>query len=175
MNPLWQRQGCPAGMRLARGLPRCRHLPPRQEPFSVVLKSLFIFFSLPAEVPLLFRCRRGDNMQFAYCWRQPGSLFIGAAGEPGNYRRRLKPQGPAGRGGGDVPATGERRTRVEPGGCCSSCISLSCSLFVVGSGILADTHLLLTVPFLARTFDFFLYFFSFILQSGILPHFASLL
>lgn len=55
-------------------------------------------------------------MQFAYCWRQPGSLFIGAAGEPGNYRRRLKPQGPAGRGGGgDVPAAGERRTRVEPG------------------------------------------------------------
>lgn len=128
--------GCPAGMRLPRGgvegSPGLSHPPPapRRERLPVVLKKPFLPppsppLPLPAEVPLLFRCRRGDNMQFASRWRQPGSLVIGAAAETGNYRRRLKAAGPRrahrGRGregaagGGGVLPTGERRTRVAAG------------------------------------------------------------
>lgn len=117
---------------------------------------------LPAEVPLLFRCRRGDNTQFAYCWRQPGSLFIGAAREPGNYRRRLKAAGPRrahrGRGregaAGDALATRERRTRVEAGGAGAHAF-LGLFFFYCGQRDPGGHQSPADHPFLGKSFDFF--------------------
>lgn len=188
-EPSWTAQpGAAAGMpgQDAPG-PGCIPLPPPlpsrsqlrlKNPFSRVL--FCIFFPLPAEVPLLLRCRRGDNTQFAYCWRQPGSWLSERPGSRAITATGLKPQGSAGEGLRGMPwPRGKRQTHVEAGGDgAHASLGLFVLFFYRGQRDPGGHRPPADGPFLGRSLDFFIIIIIlllFILQSGILLCFASLL